>query len=98
VPHERPLIRMLAGGISVLVEIGQAIQLRIPVRVVLVHHVDLDFAEPAGELDLAARGQGLRAEQQHLMIQKSLVDGAEQRVVDAGCKLHAYDLSTERRA
>ncbi len=47
---------------------------------VLVHDVDLHFAEAAGEGHLARRRHVLRRKQQHLVAQERLVDRVEELV------------------
>src|SRR4051794_16949069 len=56
-PSERALVGMMPAGPALPVEVGEAVELGIAVGVVLVHHVDLQLAEAAGELDLTARRQ-----------------------------------------
>ena len=56
---------------------------------VLVHHVDLDFAEAARELDLPRRRELLRREQQHLVREERVVDRAKRGVVDAALEVDA---------
>ena len=86
-----PAVRVALG-----VEIGKAIQLGISVRVVLVHHVNLQFAEAAPELDLTIRRQILPVEQQHLILEKRAIDGVEQRNVHAACEVDIENLGAER--
>ena len=55
VPRERSPVRVPPGGVAVRIEVGEPVELGEAVRVVLVHDMDLDLAETAGELDLPAR-------------------------------------------
>ena len=82
-PRQRALVGMLAVRVAVRIEVGEAVQLRIAIGVVLVHHVDLHLAEMAGEFHLAPRRQFLRAEQQHLISQERLVNRSECLIVHA---------------
>lgn len=50
------------------------------VGVVLVHNVDLQLAKSAAESDLARRRQLLRREDEHLIAQERLIEGAENRL------------------
>src|SRR6266446_1907652 len=56
VPGERTFVRMPAGGLPVFIEIRESIELRVTIRVVLVHHAALHFPDLPGEVDLAAGG------------------------------------------
>ena len=94
-PRERALVRMAAARLAVLVEVREPVELRVAVGVVLVHHVDLHFAEAPGEGDLPPRRQVLRREQQHLVAQERLVQAAKHLVVQLVRQLDAGDLGAE---
>src|SRR5258708_35484229 len=86
---------MAAVRIAVLVQIGQPIQLRIAIGVILVHDVDLYLSEGPGKFYLAARRQFLRPEQQNLVAHEGLVNRPEPFVIDAPPKIDTDDLGTE---
>ena len=75
-----PLSGMLAVRLAVLVQVRQPVELGKAVGVILVHDVDLHFAEAAREGHLARRRHVLRRKQQHLVAQERLVDRAEELV------------------
>ena len=97
VPRERALVRVVAGRLAVRVEVREPVELRVAVGVVLVHHVDLHFAEAPREGDLPRRRHILRREEQHLVAQEGLVHGAEDLVVHVVRELDARDLGAEIR-
>ena len=81
--------------LAVFVEVREPVELRVAVGVILVHHVDLHFAEAPGKGDLARRRQILRREQQHLVAQEGLVDGAKNAVIHLGGEVDTGDFRTE---
>jgi hypothetical protein len=97
VPGERTLVRMLTARRAVLVEIRKEVELRKPIRVILIHDVNLHLAEIPSELHLARRRKILVSEQQKLMILKSRVDLREQLLVAHSGKVHTDNFDTESR-
>ena len=96
-PGQRSLVRMAAVGIALLVEIGETIEFRVTVRVILVHDVDLHFAEPACKSHLTARGEILGAEQQHLVVEESPIDRVEQGIVYLAAQIDTDQFRPESR-
>ena len=94
-PGEGALVGVVAARPAALVEVGQAVELRETVGVVLVHDVDLHFAEAPGEGDLAGRRQVQRREDEHLVAQKGLVQAAEKGRVEVACEVDAGDLGAQ---
>src|SRR5206468_880648 len=97
VPGERALVGVLAARIAVLVEIRESIKLREAVGVILVHHVNLHFAEVPPQCNLTRRRQLLWREQQYLIAQECLVDGAENLIAYVFGQIDARDLGAELR-
>ena len=88
---------MPAVRAPLIVEVGEPVQLRKSIGVILVHHVYLHFAESAGELDLPAGREVLWREQQHLIAQVGPIDRVENFVADVLRQLDARDLGAEMR-
>jgi quinol monooxygenase YgiN len=88
---------MPAVRLAVRVEVGEPVELREAVRVVLVHHVDLDLAEAARETRPGSLASPAGVEQQHLVREERRVDCAKRCVVDAGVEVDAEDLGAEVR-
>src|SRR2546423_4063346 len=74
---------MPAVRAPLIVEVGEPIQLRKSIGVILVHHVYLHFAESPGELHLPAGREILRRGQQTPLTQKSPIERVE-KFVSAG--------------
>jgi len=88
---------MLARRVAFLVEIGEPIQLRMAVGVILGHDVDLHLAEVPRESDLLAGRNVLRGKEQHLIAQERLIDRAEELVRNAVSEPHAVYPGAEFR-
>ena len=89
---------MLAGGLAVLVGVGEHVDLgELRILLVLVHHVDLDFAERTREGDLRGRRQIDVAEQDQLVVEEGLVDLVEHLGLDRLRERDARNLDAERR-
>ena len=97
VPGERSLVRMPAVGLAVLVEIRKPVELGVAIGVILVHHVNLHFAEMPCKRDLRARRHVLWRKQQDLVAQERPVDPLEQFVRNAVRELYPLDLGAEIR-
>ena len=66
-----PRSGMLAARFAVLVEVGQHVDFRMAVAVILAEHVDVHLAEIARERDLRRRRQINVAEQDQFVIEKA---------------------------
>ena len=97
VPVQRPLVGVLAVGLAVGVEVGEPVQLGKAVGVVHRHHVHLHLAELARERDLRRRRQVVRREDEHLVAQEGVVEGAKVVGRDAAREVEAGDLGAEAR-
>ena len=97
VPGERPLVGMAPARLAVLIEVRQAVEFRMAVGVILVHHVDLQFAESPAKRHLAAGGKVLRREEQYLVAQKRAVQGAKNLVLQLVRQIDAGDLGAQVR-
>ena len=96
-PGERALVGMASVRIAVLVEIRQPVQLGKAVGVIHGHHVHLNFAELPRERDLRRRRQLLRREDQHLVAQEGVVEGAKDVRRHARREIQPADARTELR-
>lgn len=97
-PGERTLVRMLAAWRAVLVKIRKKVELRKPIRMVLIHHMNLHLAKMPAELHLVCRGQVLVSEQQKLIIEENFANSRVQIVVDGPGEIDTGELSAECRA
>ena len=92
-----PLSGCLPSGLPVGVEVRQPVELGEAVGVVHRHHVHLHLAELARERDLRRRRQLVRREDEHLVAQEGVVEGAEVVGRDAAREVEAGDLGAEAR-
>ena len=93
---QRALVGMLAGRVAVLIEVREHVDLGIVlVALILVHDMNLDFAEAPRERDLGGGRQVHIAEQDQLVIEKRLVHLAEDAPVYGLGEAHAGDLNPE---
>ncbi|MDH3770173.1 MAG: hypothetical protein OET79_04175, partial [Nitrospirota bacterium] len=98
VPMDGAFVRVFAGGLAVLVQIGEIVDLGMAGGVILVHHMHLNRAETAGEHHLIAGLQILPTEQQELVLQERLVNPIEERVLHRRRQIDVDHLDPERRA
>ena len=97
-PIEGAAVRMLAARLSILVEIGQHVDLGMfLVAVILAEHVHLHLAEIACKGDLGRRRQIDVTEKDQLVRQERFVHLGEQRRRDRFRQRDAGDLATEHR-
>ena len=94
-PFQRALVGMPAVRVSVRVEIRESIELRVPIGVILVHHVNLQLAEFSREAHLAIGRNVLRWEEQDLVAQPRLVDHRENVIADSIRQAYTRDLGAE---
>ena len=60
--------------------------------------MDVQVAKAGGKARLLGGGDGLVAEEQHLVTKQGVLDGIAHLVADVAGKVHAADLCAQRRA
>src|SRR5258706_9615068 len=96
-PRERALVGMASVRPAVLVQVREAIELREPVGVILVHDMDLHLAEAPGELDLPGGRQFLRRKEQDLVAEERPIKALKKGFVHAARQIDAGNLCAEPR-